>query len=85
MLSNQFQILLVEVFLFTSTFLFPFSPVALALFDLFVVVIDESFLNLSQQFSVSAPKSNCVWQAWNVQRDGPLRHRLRLHPPRLSR
>lgn len=45
-LPDQLQILFVEVFLFTSPFLFPFPPVALALFDLFIVIIDEAFLDL---------------------------------------
>lgn len=46
MLANQFQIFLIKVFLFTSSWPFLFRPALGALLDLFIFVDNETFANL---------------------------------------
>jgi hypothetical protein len=46
MLANQFQIFLIKVFLFASTWPFLLRPALGALLDLFIFVDDETFANL---------------------------------------
>jgi hypothetical protein len=46
MLANQFQIFLIEMFLFASTWPFLLGPALGALLDLFIFVNDKAFADL---------------------------------------